>query len=51
MKETREVICSNCGDKSNVSKSWNCHKCRVWNKFDIIEEETPKKRGKNKWLS
>lgn len=51
-----EKTCSKCSEVNEVEKSYNCSKCRFWNKFDSEEgleevaEDKPKKKGK-KWLS
>ena len=48
MKE-EEKVCSECKEVNLVAKSYNCSKCRTWNKFDAEPEEGSKKKGK-KWL-
>ena len=47
MKDT-EKKCTKCEEVNLVSKSYNCNKCGVWNKFE--EEEKPKEKGKKGWL-
>ncbi len=54
-RKQEEKECSECGEINLVGKSFNCTKCRAYNKFVIIEEETTKetikKGNKKKWLN
>ncbi len=46
MKEV-EKTCGKCGEINLVTKSFNCNKCSVWNKF----EDKEKREKKGKWLN
>ena len=48
------VNCEKCEEEHEVTKSFNCHKCRTWNQYPKTGEELedkPKKKGKKGWLS
>jgi len=47
------VNCEKCEEEHEVTKSFNCHKCRTWNQYPKVKEleDKPKKKGKKGWLS